>query len=269
MRNIAKLALRLMIFSLAAGVLLAGVNALTEKPIAENLARKQNAGRAAVIGEYDFAPMEFDAQAYPNIAALYEARDGETVVGYVYELSTTGYAGEVLLSLGVSTAGRITGIAVTAHTETKGLGSADEAPFLAQFTGAAAVPETAAGADAMTGATVSSNAVKTAVSCALSHCQDVLRLAASADAPQAEDAAVPLEALLEPRPLDDVRPMASADWTYSHSWVLKKLRRLSRMKMAMLSRWTAAIRCSLRRMERLYQARGMPRAAPGNSSSAI
>lgn len=197
MRNIAKLALRLMIFSLAAGVLLAGVNALTEKPIAENLARKQNAGRAAVIGEYDFAPMEFDAQAYPNIAALYEARDGETVVGYVYELSTTGYAGEVLLSLGVSTAGRITGIAVTAHTETKGLGSADEAPFLAQFTGAAAVPETAAGADAMTGATVSSNAVKTAVSCALSHCQDVLRLAASADAPQAEDAAVPLEALLE------------------------------------------------------------------------
>ena len=98
MRNIAKLALRLMIFSLAAGVLLAGVNALTEKPIAENLARKQNAGRAAVIGEYDFAPMEFDAQAYPNIAALYEARDGETVVGYVYELSTTGYAGEVLLS---------------------------------------------------------------------------------------------------------------------------------------------------------------------------
>ena len=36
MRNIAKLALRLMIFSLAAGVLLAGVNALTEKPIAEN-----------------------------------------------------------------------------------------------------------------------------------------------------------------------------------------------------------------------------------------
>ena len=165
MRNIAKLALRLMIFSLAAGVLLAGVNALTEKPIAENLARKQNAGRAAVIGEYDFAPMEFDAQAYPNIAALYEARDGETVVGYVYELSTTGYAGEVLLSLGVSTAGRITGIAVTAHTETKGLGSADEAPFLAQFTGTAAVPETAAGADAMTGATVSSNAVKTAVSC--------------------------------------------------------------------------------------------------------
>ena len=81
MRNIAKLALRLMIFSLAAGVLLAGVNALTEKPIAENLARKQNAGRAAVIGEYDFAPMAFDAQAYPNIAALYEARDGDTVVG--------------------------------------------------------------------------------------------------------------------------------------------------------------------------------------------
>ena len=49
----------------------------------------------------------------------------------------------------------------------------------------------------MTGATVSSNAVKTAVSCALSHCQDVLRLAASVDAPRAEGAAAPLEALLE------------------------------------------------------------------------
>ena len=101
----------------------------------------------------------------PTLPRYMKRAMARTVVGYVYELSTTGYAGDVLLSLGVSTAGRITGIAVTAHTETKGLGSADEAPFLATVYVALAgcAGNGRAGADAMTGATVSSNAVKTAV----------------------------------------------------------------------------------------------------------
>ncbi len=196
MRNVARLALRLMLFSLAAGLLLAGVNALTEKPIAENLARKQNAGRAAVMDADHFVPIEYDAQAYPNITALYEARNGEKLAGYVYELCAAGYAGDVRLALGVSAAGRITGIAVTAHTETKGLGSADEAPFLQQFVGSPAAPDTATQADAMTGATVSSNAVKTAVACALSHCQDALDLRAAPEDEAGAEAPSPLEGLL-------------------------------------------------------------------------
>lgn len=173
MRETVRLGVRLMLFSLVAGLLLAVVNAVTEGPIARNQQAKVDAARVAVIGEYDFAPVETDLSGYDAILGVYAALDGDgQTAGYVYELSNRGYAGPVTLSLGLKD-GAISAASVSGHTETKGLGTADEAPFLEQFRGLTPADD-ALGVDAMSGATVSSDAVREAVAQALSHARDVL-----------------------------------------------------------------------------------------------
>ena len=173
MRETVKLGVRVMLFALVAGLLLAAVNAVTEGPIARNAQQSADAARVAVIGEYAFSPVETDLSGYDAIRSVYAAQDdaGQTV-GYVYELSSRGYAGDITLSVGVKD-GAVSAVSVSGHTETKGLGTADEEPFLARFAGLSQADE-ALRVDAMSGATVSSNAVKSAVSQALSHARDVL-----------------------------------------------------------------------------------------------
>ena len=173
MRETVKLGVRLMLFALVAGLLLAVVNAVTEEPIARNERLKADGSRIAVIGDYDFEALQTDTTGYDAIQSVYAALDddGQTV-GYVYELSSRGYGGDVVLSVGIRD-GAVSGVSVASHAETKGLGTADEAPFLQSFVGLTQA-DAAQGVDAMSGATVSSNAVRGAVSQALSHERDVL-----------------------------------------------------------------------------------------------
>ena len=55
MRETVKLGVRLMLFALVAGLLLAVVNAITEEPIARNERLKTDGARIAVIGDYALA----------------------------------------------------------------------------------------------------------------------------------------------------------------------------------------------------------------------
>ena len=173
MRETVKLGVRLMLFALVAGLLLAVVNAVTEEPIARNERLKADGSRIAVIGDHDFEALQTDTTGYDAIQSVYAALDddGQTV-GYVYELSSRGYGGDVVLSVGIRD-GAVSGVSVASHAETKGLGTADEAPFLQSFVGLTQA-DAAQGVDAMSGATVSSNAVRGAVSQALAHARDVL-----------------------------------------------------------------------------------------------
>ena len=173
MRETVKLGVRLMLFAMVAGLLLAVVNAVTEGPIALNERLKADGARIAVIGDYAFEPLDTDTSAYDAIRGVYAAldEDGRTV-GYVYDLVSRGYGGDVVLSVGVKD-GAVSGVSVASHTETKGLGTADEAPFLQSFLGLSQADE-AQGVDAMSGATVSSNAVRGAVAQALAHAHDAL-----------------------------------------------------------------------------------------------
>ena len=173
MRETVKLGVRLMLFALVAGLLLAVVNAVTEEPIARNERLKADGSRIAVIGDYDFEALQTDTTGYDAIQSVYAALDddGQTV-GYVYELSSRGYGGDVVLSVGISD-GAVSGVSVASHAETKGLGTADEAPFLQSFVGLTQA-DAAQGVDSRSGATVSSNAVRGAVSQALAHARDVL-----------------------------------------------------------------------------------------------
>lgn len=169
MRDTLSLAVRLMVCALAAALLLAVVNAFTAGRIEENTRAKMNAARSEVIGDYEFADTGADVSGCEFITGIYRAMDGETAAGYVYELDTRGYGGSIFMCVGVSVDGAVTGVKVSAHVETKGLGTGDEQLFMARFSGLNAEAGAAAEVDGMTGATVSSTAVKKAVDEALAH----------------------------------------------------------------------------------------------------
>ena len=112
-------------------------------------------------------------------------------IGFVVETVTYGYAGEITMLIGVSNAGKVTGLVVEKAHETFGLGgkARTDHEFLAQFlnktgsfevatsgadafSGATAEAEPAEGeaisVDAITGATVTSKAVVRCINSAVS-----------------------------------------------------------------------------------------------------
>ena len=164
-----KLAVRLMGFALVAALLLAVVNAFTAGQIEKNTREKIDAARKEVIGDYAFEDAEADVEEAKYITGVYRAMDGENCAGYVYELESRGYGGTIYLCLGVDDTGCVTGVKVSSHVETKGLGTEAEKQFMAGFAGMDAVSGNAMQVDAISGATISSNAVKNAVDEALTH----------------------------------------------------------------------------------------------------
>ena len=122
-----------------------------------------------------------------NIVSVHKGENG-----FVVETCTYGYAGEITMYIGVSNAGKVTGLVVNELSETPGLGAEalTDHVFLAQFlnqsgsftvgsqeadafSGATAEAAPAAGeeipVDAITGATVTSKAIARSVSSAVAY----------------------------------------------------------------------------------------------------
>lgn len=169
MRETIKLAVRLMIFALASALLLAIVNELTKDKIAENTDNKINAARRAVIGDYEFEDAGAEISELTYVTGVYAAKDAGATVGYVYEMQSKGYGGTIYLSVGITSDGEVSGVKVSNHVETKGLGTDAEAEFIGAFSGLVSGTDSAADVDAMSGATVSSGAVSRAVDEAMAH----------------------------------------------------------------------------------------------------
>ena len=100
-------------------------------------------------------------------------------------VTTSGYGGEIELSIGLSLDGTITGMKVTSMNETSGLGAYCQDPsWQAQFSGIRAreVAYTKTGKsapneiDAITSATVTTKAVVEAVNCGLDFARQVLNI---------------------------------------------------------------------------------------------
>lgn len=95
------------------------------------------------------------------------------IVGKVVLVSTKGYGGEMKVLVGVNLDGTVKGVRILSHNETRGIGSKiQEQGFLSQFEGKRLdqlyfSPE--GEIEAITGATISSRAVLTAVREALEH----------------------------------------------------------------------------------------------------
>lgn len=97
---------------------------------------------------------------------------GET--GYVIETATQGYADEIVMLVGVSNEGTVTGLTVRDMHETVGLGAnaLTDWEFLAQFLKTDGSAEVGTDVDAISGATVTSKAIARCVKSAVGFVTD-------------------------------------------------------------------------------------------------
>lgn len=186
MREIVHLALRLLAFCLAAGLLLAATNALTKGPIAYQAdLTAQNARKQVLTEASSFQKLSGGGDpAYPHLTAVYEGVDKDGVVGYTFSLSPMGFKAVIEMTLGVNKDGAITALSVDSQSETAGLGTKITTDsYLRQYQGAAADSATLTEQiDGITGATVTSKAVVSAVGEAVSYAERELGLVGRADA---------------------------------------------------------------------------------------
>ena len=115
-------------------------------------------------------------------SAMWIARRGETITAVVLEaIAPDGYSGDIALLIGIDIDGNVTGVRVTAHRETPGLGDyivRSKSPWIEQFVGKSlTTPEAkrwkvikdGGQFDARTGATITPRAVVKAVHAALNY----------------------------------------------------------------------------------------------------
>lgn len=188
MKNILKNAAILTAITLVAGILLGLVYDITKEPIALAKEQAKNEAYQAVMAEADtFEAVEVEAVDLGtgcDVDEVVTAKAGEEVKGYVITVTThDGYGGDIQVSIGIAADGTVKGIEMLSIGETAGLGmNADTPEFKAQYADklvdAFAVTKTGASADneidAISGATITSNAVTNAVNTALLYFNNVL-----------------------------------------------------------------------------------------------
>jgi len=182
----------LTLIAAVAGVALSGVYSMTQATIEKQELQKKTAAYKEVCPEAStFETLETaekllaaqDEKAMPRINEFYEGRreDG-SVAGYAVSMTSKGFGGDVTMALGLTPEGEIVRIAFTELTETAGLGMrASEDGFRNQFVGKSGQVTLVKGdagdgeISALSGATVTSNAVVNGVNAALDFFQDAMK----------------------------------------------------------------------------------------------
>ena len=126
-------AIVLLLIAGVAAALLGAVSEITKEPIAIQEQKTLSDGMMAVMPEASSFE-QMDVELTGTITAVYAADNG----GYVITTAPGGFGGAVNTMVGVGADGVITGLRVTGHSETPGLGAlATDPSFYEQFTGAA------------------------------------------------------------------------------------------------------------------------------------
>lgn len=163
--TIITITLKLIVIGVVTALLLAVVNGFTKDKIAENTKREKEAAISEIFpGEFKIKCLEVAFDGVNEVNAIY---DGENYVGYVAEVAPKGFGGEMTLMVGVNELGQVKGVKLISHSETAGLGSrVGDAKYLTKYDGVNAAD--VLNVDTISGATISSKAVRLGVSAALS-----------------------------------------------------------------------------------------------------
>ena len=196
MRNVFKDTGILLVITLVAGLLLGLVYQITKEPIAiQKEMAKQEACKEVFADAAEFEEMEFVA---PNATAWMEAGyaqesidevmaakdDSGNILGYVVTVTTKeGYGGDIRFTIGIRQDGFVNGISILDIAETAGLGMRAEEVLKPQFanknvelfeytkSGAASENQV----DAISGATITTNAVVNGVNAGIYYFQTQLK----------------------------------------------------------------------------------------------
>ena len=169
MNKILRLVITLFLITAVVAAALAGVNTITKDAIAANQEKKTQDALAVVLpdaGSLEKVALSGDTGIVSEVYT-----DGSS---YAVKVLPSGFDGEITMMVGIAD-GKITGISVISHTETPGLGAVAAAQnakgeaFRGQFVGQSGELAVGDQIDAMSGATITSNAVVTGVNAALSY----------------------------------------------------------------------------------------------------
>ena len=190
-RSMARNALVLGLFALVTVGLVAGVHQFTKERI--KAAQREARGRAVLQllppGSYDNQPLDNQVSVFAPrllgqdrpLPAFVATLHGRPTAVILQAVAPDGYSGSIHLLVGIDHDGRLSGVRVTAHKETPGLGDAIEAErsdWIRAFDGRAlgtpplagwAVRRDGGEFDQFTGATITPRAVVAAVRRALEY----------------------------------------------------------------------------------------------------
>ena len=198
MKGMIKDALILFAITLIAGLMLGVVNDITKEPIAQQEQKAKNEACQIVFAAADsFEAQELADSAQieqvltdagisgADIDELMAAKDASgALLGYVITVTDhEGYGGDIQFSMGITNEGTLNGISVLSISETAGLGMRAGEVLVPQFadknvskftytkTGATADSEI----DAISGATITTNAVVNGVNAGLAYFDKILK----------------------------------------------------------------------------------------------
>jgi len=146
----------------AAALILGGVNSITKPLIAAQKEKELNQALKDIMPEAD----RYDKKTFSG-GDYYQCYKGKKAIGYTISAIGEGYSGDIRMLVGIDNKGKITGIEVLSQTETPGLGArcveikyGEKDPwFLEQFKGKSADSLQLKGIEAITGATITSEAI--------------------------------------------------------------------------------------------------------------
>jgi len=153
--------------ALVCALLLAVVNALTEKKIARVQAEKTAQAIARVVPEFEGEPVDTLVALGSKEYAVHKVMEADSTVGYAIEVAPAGFGGTINMMVGFDADGGICSTAVISHSETPGLGAKiteEESHFRTQFAGKnpsdyrLSVTKDGGDVDAITASTITSRA---------------------------------------------------------------------------------------------------------------
>ncbi|WP_313529712.1 RnfABCDGE type electron transport complex subunit G [Anaerotignum sp.] len=131
-KEVVKPAVVLLIIASVAAAALGAVQSITAEPIKIQEEKTRAASMQAVMPEAGSFEEIADAELTGSLTAVYKADNG----GFVITTAPGGFGGAVDTMVGIDADGIITGLRVTKHAETPGLGAKSTEPsFYEQFTG--------------------------------------------------------------------------------------------------------------------------------------
>ena len=205
MNALIKDALKLVIITVVAGLVLGAVYGITKGPIADQEAKAQMEAYKTVFPKAsDFKEVDgFSEEAASKIIAAnenpIEGHDSDVIssaveavdasgeaLGYIFNITTSkGYGGDIQLTVGIQSDGTVSGYSVLSISETAGLGmkAKDDPSWGKQFAGkkveSFSVVKDGSGSgddakiDAISGATITSKAVTGAMNSCLAYFQSL------------------------------------------------------------------------------------------------
>ena len=157
-KQVVKPAVVLLLISAVAAACLGAVSEITKEPIAQQAEKTLNESMKAVMPDASSFE-DLGIEPTGTITAAYQADNG----GFVLTTEPGGFGGAVKTMVGIDAEGVVTGLRVTGHAETPGLGAkATDPSFYEQFVGkSGTVTVTKDGGEIVpiTSATITSRAV--------------------------------------------------------------------------------------------------------------